>query len=247
MSDGGTGTFTMGMHFTDRFAGLSPMAHGFGKWLVDFLENFLNTPVYIIHGSKDQIMPVSSSRWVVAHLEDLGYDVTYSEHDEVHPQAGGHFFPEKELAPLVEWMDTKTRNPLPKRITYFRDGAHLGPMYWSEITKTDEIATIIFSPDPNDITDLMKQRKYAHFTAEIVGNRIYVFTKWVREYRLLLNDKLVDLSKPVEVITNDVLSFSGMVSQRSSEEILREARVRRDREMIFPAQVSVLVPPENPN
>lgn len=72
MSNGGIGTWLIGMHHAHLFAGLAPMASGLDQVLLPFLENLRNTPVYIIHGAKDQVMPVELSRTIVRELETLG-------------------------------------------------------------------------------------------------------------------------------------------------------------------------------
>jgi len=58
MSNGGIGAWLIGMHHAPLFAGLAPMASGIDDVLFPFLENLRTTPVYIIHGSQDQVMPV---------------------------------------------------------------------------------------------------------------------------------------------------------------------------------------------
>ena len=69
------------------------MASGLDGVLMPFLANLRTTPVYIIHGAKDQVMPVELSRSIVRRLESLGYPYVYREHQGEHPHAGGHYFP----------------------------------------------------------------------------------------------------------------------------------------------------------
>ncbi|HET8580771.1 MAG TPA: PHB depolymerase family esterase, partial [Nitrospiraceae bacterium] len=57
MSNGGIGAWIIGSHHAPQFAGLAPMASGLDQVLFPFLENLRNTPVYLIHGLKDQVMP----------------------------------------------------------------------------------------------------------------------------------------------------------------------------------------------
>src|SRR5512139_1943977 len=69
MSNGGIGVWLIGMHHAPLFAGLAPMASGLDDVLMPFLANLRNTPIYIIHGAKDQVMPVDLSRSIARELD----------------------------------------------------------------------------------------------------------------------------------------------------------------------------------
>jgi dienelactone hydrolase len=240
MSNGGIGVYLVGSHFAPLFAGLAPMASGLDDVLLPFLENLRDTPVYLIHGTQDQVMPVELSRTVAQELTRLGYPFTYREHDRTHPVAGGHYFPREELPDLVAWFGTRRRDPFPKRVTVVRDATHLSPFGWVRIDATERIAA--FSENLIDRRDdTIKNRVYAKLDAEIVGpNRIEVRTERVRRYSLFLNQELIDLSKPITVITNGQMSYEGTMTP-SIVTILREARQRHDRALLFPAVLTIPV------
>lgn len=91
---------------------------------------------------------------------------------------------------------------------------------------------------------MIKNRVYAKLDADIVEpNRIEVRTERVRRYSLYLNQALVDLAKPVTVVTNGQISYEGIVTP-SLAIMLQEARRRGDRALLFPA---VLTLPINSN
>ena len=240
MSNGGIGAYLIGAHHATRFAAVVPMAAGLDEVLLPFLENFRQTPLYIIHGKRDQVMPVRLSRSIDEALTELGYAHIYREHDRVHPQAGGHFFPREELPDLVVWLGRQRRDPYPKKLTVVQDASHLLPFGWMRIDATDRIAE--FSDNLVDHRDdLISNRRYAKLEAAVAGpNRIEVRTQRVRRYTLYLNDTLVDLSRPVTVVTNGAVSFEGAVTP-GARTLLREARLRQDPRMLFPATVSVNV------
>jgi len=217
------------------------MAAGLDDILMPFLENFRQTPLYIIHGRQDQVMPVSLSRTIDGALTDLGYPHVYREHDRTHPMAGGHFFPREELPDLIAWLADRRRNPYPKKLTVVRDASHLLPFDWVRIDVTDRIAE--FSEDLVDRRDeAIATKRYARLEAEIVGsNKIEVRTHRIRRYTLYLNENLVDLARPVTIMTNGVVTYEGLVVP-STRTLLREARARRDPGTIFSASVSVAVP-----
>jgi len=237
MSDGGAASYIIGMHNADRFAGVAPMAGGLTELIYDFLSNFFATPLYIIHGSRDSFVPVSASRNVVEYLANLGYSVVYSEHNATGGgHGGGHFFPESELPALKSWLTTRTRQRTPMSLRIIRDEPHLEPLYWSQILETEEIATISYYEFDQKHADGI----FAVLNADIADNRIDVTSEFVTRYRLWLNRGLVDFSRPVEVYTNGVQSFSGMI-EPSTDKLLTHARMRQDRGQLYTAELDIAV------
>lgn len=240
MSNGGIGAWLIGMHHAPLFAGLAPMASGLDDVLMPFLANLRNTPLYIIHGAKDQVMPVDLSRSIVRELDVLGYPYVYHEHQREHPMAGGHYFPREELPDLVAWFNRQRREPLPTHLTVVRDGSHFQSFNWIRLDATDPIAA--FSEDLVDKRDeRIKRRVYARLDASIVGvNRIEVKAEHVQRYSLFLNEQLIDVSKPLTVVTNGRLSFEGTVTP-SVETLLRQARLRQDPERLFSVHLTIAI------
>jgi len=240
MSNGGIGAWVIGMHDAPLFAGIAPMASGLDDVLMPFLANLRTTPVYMIHGARDQVMPVALSRTIARELEALGYTHVYREHDREHPMAGGHYFPGEELPDLVNWFNAQRRNPLPTTVTVVREASHFQSFGWVRIDTTDAIAA--FSEDLVSKRDeLTRKKRYARLDASVTApNRIEVVTSLVRRYTLFLNDQLVDLSKPVTIVTNKQVSFEGIVVP-TVETLLRQARVRQDARQLFSAQLSIQV------
>jgi len=238
MSNGGIGTWLIGMHHAPLFAGIAPMASGLDDVLMPFLANLMNTPVYMIHGAKDQVMPVELSRSISRELTALGYPHVYREHQGEHPMAGGHYFPREELPELVAWFNKQRRNPFPSTVRLVREASHFQPFGWVRIDGTDEIAA--FSDDLISKRDaLTRSKQYAKFEASIVTpNRIEVATKRVRRYSLFLNGQLIDISKPLTILTDGQLSFEGTVTP-SLNTLLRQARLRQDPHQLYPIQVTI--------
>ena len=240
MSNGGIGTWLIGMHQAPLFAGIAPMASGLDDILMPFLANLRNTPIYMIHGAKDQVMPVELSRSISRELGALGYRHVYREHQREHPMAGGHYFPREELPDLVTWLNHQRREPLPTRLTVVREASHFQPFNWLRFESTDPIAS--FSEDLVDkLDERIMRREYAKLDAAIVGpNRIEVQAERVRRYGLFLNDQLIDLSKPLTVLTNGEVSFNGLVTP-SLETLLRQARLRQDPCRLFSIHQTIIV------
>jgi len=240
MSNGGIGAWLIGMHHAPLFAGIAPMASGLDDVLMPFLANLMNTPVYVIHGAKDQVMPVELSRSISRELTALGYQHVYREHQREHPMAGGHYFPREELPELVLWLNRQRRDPFPRTLRLVREASHFQPFGWVRIDGTDKIAA--FSEDLISKRDaLTKHKQYAKLEASIVApTRIEVSTKHVQRYSLFLNDQLIDVSKPLTVLTDGQVSFEGVVAS-SLEMMLRQARLRQDPRQLFPIHISIAV------
>jgi dienelactone hydrolase len=241
MSNGGTGTFLIGLNHADRFAALVPMASALPRALYPLLENARATRFYIIHGARDQVMPVQYSRDLVSHLEANGFQVVYREHEQEHPMAGGHFFPREELPDLVDWLSVRHRLPTPRKLTVVRDRDHTGRLYWVRIDESRGAASFRASETDKDESRRLQNGAWARLEARLDGNTIAVRTERVARYTLLLNRDLVDFDKPVLVLTNGAVSFEGRVNPDAAI-LLREARVTPDSDRLVLAEIRVTVP-----
>ncbi len=241
MSNGGIGAWIIGMHHADLFAGIAPMASGLDDVMFPFVENLVNTPIYVIHGEKDQVMPIRLSRDLVQEMKRHGVPHQYRKHQWTHPHAGGHFFPRQELPALIAWFDQRRRISLPTKISMVRDATHLMAFSWGRIDSTDQIAA--FSENLVDKRDrFIAGAIYAKLQAEITAsNTIIVNTVRVKRYTLFLNERLVDFSQPIVVRTNGIQSFEGMVKPRM-EILLEEARQRSDFHDLYSAKLMIDVP-----
>lgn len=242
MSNGGIGAYLIGMHHADRFAAVSPMAGGIPNEIFPLLANFQQTGVYIIHGSKDQIMPVTLSREVNAYFGKIGFSVIYREHDKTHTMAGGHFFPREEVPALVGWFSNQQRDPYPKEIQSVRDIDHLNRFYWTKINHVSEdLASVYSSVLSHEEAGRVKEGKFAILSGKIHGNTIELETQRVQRLTLYLHSNLVDLTKPVLVIANGQQRFEGKVDPDISV-LLQEARYRKDPSMLFEAKLPIEIP-----
>jgi len=244
MSNGGVGAWIIGMHHADMFAGIAPMASGIDDVLFPFLDNLQNTPVYIIHGLHDEVMPVSLSRSLVNEMNNRGIPHVYQEHNFTHPHAGGHFFPREELPALISWFDEQQRESIAQRVSVVRDATHFQSFAWVRIDATDQIAA--FSEQLIDQRDeWIAEKVYAKLDAKVISpNRIDVKTTRVRRYTVFLNNELVDFSQPVTVVTNGKVSFEGHLTP-DLRTLLRQARFRHDAQILYSAQQTIEVSDEN--
>ncbi len=92
LSLGGNGTWYLGYRYTERFAamvavcGFVEFGERFPSFLADAENSFVElaedlseTPVWIVHGDADVVVPVEQSRRMATELESVGADVRYTE------------------------------------------------------------------------------------------------------------------------------------------------------------------------
>ncbi len=239
MSNGGIGVYLIGMFHADRLAAISPMASGIPEEVFPFLKNFSLTGIYIIHGAHDQVMPVRLSQEVSEYLKKEDILFTYREHGKEHPRAGGHFFPREELPALVNWFKAQGRIADPARVISVADRNHHAPYYWTEINQIKgKVADVQKSILSNEEVELVKSGAYASLSAELEGNEIRVTTERVRQFTLFFNQRLIDFSKSIHVVTNGEKKFEGRLVE-SPEFLLKEAKRRGDGISFYTASVTI--------
>ena len=241
MSNGGIGTFLIGTNHADRFAAFVPMASAYPHALYPLLDNARSVPFYIIHGSRDQVMPIRFSRALAAYLESHDFQVVFREHDKEHPMAGGHFFPREELPDLVAWLATQHRGPVPRHIVAVRDRDHTDRSYWVRIDETTpDVASFWTSEYDAEESRRLENGAWARLEASIENNLIQVQSERVVRYTLFFDRALVKLDQPIRVVTNGTTSFEGRV-EPNARLLLEDARARFDPERLMVAAVTVAV------
>ncbi|MFQ5598356.1 MAG: alpha/beta hydrolase-fold protein [Nitrospiria bacterium] len=246
MSNGGIGAYLVGIFHSDRFAAIAPMAAGIPDEIFPYLKNFSTTGLYIIHGEKDQVMPVALSRKVSNYLKNEAIPHTYREHDKEHPMAGGHFFPKDELPALIDWLHRQQRISDPAKVVSVRDKTHLMPYFWTEINETSgKIADIQRSIFENEDVELVKAGAFPFLIAEVEGNHVRIDSSRVKKATLFFNDRLIDFSKSVIITAKGRTLFEGKLTE-STAFLLGEAKRRKDRNSFYTASVEIDLPEAAP-
>ncbi|HET7435230.1 MAG TPA: alpha/beta fold hydrolase [Thermoanaerobaculia bacterium] len=102
ISMGGYGTWTLALREPQRFAALVPVCGGVR---VDTVANaarkLAHIPQWVFHGDRDDIIPVSESREMVAALRDAGADVRYTEYAGVRHNSWDRAYADPELVPWL--------------------------------------------------------------------------------------------------------------------------------------------------
>lgn len=103
ISLGGNGVWRLGVERPDRFAAIAPIC-GFGKSSQGFPARVCalkDTPVWVFHGGKDDVVPLGESRILVETLKACGGDVRFT----IYPDAGHDSWTRTYDDPaLYEWF-----------------------------------------------------------------------------------------------------------------------------------------------
>ena len=136
---------------------------------------------------------------------------------EIHP-GKGHWM-DREDAVAVEWMAEFTRNPFPKRIVWRQDDVTHPRYYWLAVDEANAKAG-------------------AELRAEIDGQTIRLTSDDVQAATVLLNDEMLDLDKPVQVVVDDRTAFEGVIP-RTIGTLARSLDERGDPAMLFSGSANV--------
>lgn len=83
LSMGGYGTWTMAITYPDRFAAIAPICGGENP--ARAAAALKSVPVWVFHGAKDTIVPLSESEQIVEALQKVGGNVKFTVYpDEDH-------------------------------------------------------------------------------------------------------------------------------------------------------------------
>ncbi|MEZ0223524.1 MAG: prolyl oligopeptidase family serine peptidase [Alphaproteobacteria bacterium] len=97
-SEGGFGAYGAVLRYPDVFAAAVAIS---GYWDVDDASKMTKVPLWIVHGSKDSFLPVSTVRSLYTGIKDHGGNVRYTEIADLD-----HYCPASKLYPreMWEWM-----------------------------------------------------------------------------------------------------------------------------------------------
>ena len=120
LSMGGQGSWYLAYEHVDRWAAVVPICGFLGfdapNWaaftpegvdpVVATSERIAGLPIWAFHGDADQVVPVDASREIVAALESLGADVTYTELPDVDHNAWDPAYADEAM---ITWLFQQVR------------------------------------------------------------------------------------------------------------------------------------------
>ena len=180
-------------------------------------DNLRNLPFAIFMGGQDSAFRRNeiAAEWkteldALAAKDPGGYPHQVT----IYPQHG-HWM-KRDDAAAVPWLATFTRNARPQRIVWLQDDVIEPRFYWLENPAPKAGQRVVARRDGQVIT-----------IEEAVG---------VNQLRVLLDDSMLDLNKPVKVMFNGRTLFEGLVP-RTATTIARTLGDRGDPRMAFSAEI----------
>lgn len=223
-SMGGYGTWHIGGHGADVFAGLVSGAGGIlvgvGRgetWGWGIVGNLMHTPIAFQHGGRDRPAPPWSDAECDRILKGLAaeHPGCYRYKYRFFP-GKGHSLPGSATAEAVEWIARFKRNPHPKKIVWEPKRSFNRQFYWLRVKKPQIFTRLEAAVRDNAVTLR---------TLNLNGG-----------FHVMLNRHLVDLSRPVSVTVNGKLVHRGHVRPTLST-ILITVSERIDERQWFPARI----------
>ena len=216
-SAGGDGVWRLAPRMADYWAAASMMAGHPGD--VSLL-NLRNVPFMIWCGEldtayeRDQRCKERIAEMATLHSQDPeGYI------NEGHIVKGKGHWMERQDSVAVDWMAQYQRNPYPKKIVWRQEEVTKPHFYW-------------LSAPANEI------EHGKEVTATYEGNTINISKCDYTTLTVSLNDKMMNLDKPVTVTYQGKTLFKGKIKRQTS--IMRQTLFQRnDPSYIFTAQIEV--------
>ena len=216
-SAGGDGVWRIAPRMADHWAAASMMAGHPGDVR---LESLRNLPFMIWCGARDAAYNRNAE--CAKRIDEMA---ALHEADPEGYVYEGHIVEGKEHwmdlvdAAAVPWMARYRRNPTPGKIVWVQGDEMKSAFYWLGVP----------------ISQAAKGKK---IEARIDGNTIEILSSDYTQATLYLNDKMMDLDKPVRVVFGDKVLFEGPVTRKP--DVMRQTlRERGDLSYIFPVRVDV--------
>ena len=216
-SAGGDGVWRLAPRMADHWAAASMMAGHPGDVSLLSLRNL---PFMIWCGALDDAY--DRNKVCAERIEEMN---KFQEADpegyfhEGHIVAGKPHWMDLVDAAAVPWMAKYTRNPYPKKVVWCQGDVMKEYFYWLGI--------------PVD-----EAEKGNKLTASIEGNTVNIGDCDYSKVRIFLNDKLVDLSKPVIVTHGEEKLFEGILTPSDALR-KRTLYTRNDPAYSFPCVIEV--------
>ncbi|TMA82601.1 MAG: phospholipase [Deltaproteobacteria bacterium] len=102
LSDGATFTLVYGLQYRERFRALAPLCGVFHPVNAanGNLERARGVPIYLVHGARDFLFPVTYAHFTRDLLVEAGADLRYRELPEL-----SHTYPRSENAAILAWFE----------------------------------------------------------------------------------------------------------------------------------------------
>lgn len=216
-SAGGDGVYQLAPRMSDRFAAAAMMAGHPNETSPIGLRNL---PFALQVGGRDSGFNRNkvAAKWKDSLAELRQEDPNgYQHFVKIYPDKG-HWM-DLEDAVAIEWMSKHKRNPTPSRIVWKQDDVTHNRLYWLAV-------------------DDEHKKPRSEIVAAVEGQLIQVDSKDVAQVTVYLDDRLIDLDKPVRIESSGKLLYEGN-PKRTIATLSQTIHERNDPDLSFPAKVTV--------
>ncbi|MCK5799376.1 MAG: hypothetical protein KAI47_19430 [Deltaproteobacteria bacterium] len=240
-SMGGRGSFSVGVAYPEPYCGITPVAGTIGavfddpdlqlhkRYCCPHLQNADAVRLRYFSGDQDGQLMLYQNRGCALCLTESS-----AEHEYVEVAGQGHVFFATRWRAAVAWALQKPRENFPKTVhrnlSAQASGINPGGIFLHEKNKVPQ-----YWAEPTGRKDTAKN---GHLAAQVAGQDVTVATKNVTGVTLYLSDDLVDLDLPIHVVVDSKVVHDGKVP-RDAHVLLRQARLRSERAMIFAAKIDI--------
>ncbi|MFZ4396363.1 MAG: hypothetical protein ACOYOU_12140 [Kiritimatiellia bacterium] len=226
VSMGGYGTWHIGGHEADTFAGLVSNAGGillgFARgetWGWGTIGNLMHTPIAFVHGGKDEQAPpwsdVESDRILTALAAE--HPGLYRHKYIFYPSAG-HGVPGEGVSQAVDWVSPFVRTSTPTQVIWEPSRPFHRNFYWLRVDQP---------------------RMFTRLEASVADNTFKLrVTNLNGGISVWLDPRLVDLKKPVTILVDNQVVFRSLVRPTLSA-ILESVDDKLDPQMWYPARIDL--------
>jgi hypothetical protein len=223
-SMGGYGTWHIGGHQADQFAGLVAGAGGIligsGRgetWGWGIIANLMHVPIVFLHGTADQQAPVWSDQTARDILDAFEKENPERyKHKYMEYANADHSAPYAHLEEAIGWALAFKRDPNPKKFAWEPAREFDRSLYWLRVDK------------PHFFTRLEAERD---------GNSIKLKTKRLPSgFSVMLNEQMISKENPVTISIDGAAAFKGNVYPSLSA-MIESIGDRIDDEMWYSARV----------
>lgn len=129
-SMGGLGTWRIGQLYADKFAAIA----SFCGWTWDeYLDNLINLPVLIVHGTDDATVPIDMDINAANNLKNLGYNVRFDMVEKADHDVWSAWIKDSDPNKLLNYFRKIKRIHDPASINIHTKYLRYGKQYWAKI------------------------------------------------------------------------------------------------------------------
>lgn len=247
ISDGGTGIYYLSNFYQTPFSCFLPYIGSMETMLYVtnkqfYIKNYQNQSFLIVNSKKDEIFNIDFIVPTINELKKYAKEVKFFVSDSSKHNI--RWYPILKDT-IKNFIENHKRNPYPEKLYYATEMPDtFSRKNWVAINRIGKTKGYNLN-DPNQVTQqngrvelFSRQKLFGQIELQKTENRVFVKTQNVKKYTLIISPDFFELDKPIEVYTNDKLSFFGIVP-KNIKALLKYYIEDNDRTMLFSAELNI--------